>query len=449
MSVLYHPGKANIVADTLSRLSMGSVCHVKDSKKKLDQEVHQLARLGVFLVDTDKGDIWVQSSSESSLVFEGRLCVPGVDDIRQQILAEAHGALYSIHPGSIKMHRDLREIYWWSGIKRVIEEFVDKCSICQQVSFDMKVSQKIAFPKNCPQKRKEFPPLFDRDHMPFRYAYFPVKHQLGISVLPTIRARLQTRFLAAAAANLSGDYTGVFLKGQQLKILKALDKKVAHDKELHKAKKKDNDHRNLYLAKGTLAAEGVSVSDMYEHKGFDLDVYLPILLLSGNSSGPDGTTDGAWQGLISLGISTLEMHLRQELPPLYGRDHMAYRSFYFPVKKLQQQGFKRNKEDLHKNVNTNERDTHNKQSRKCKATGDALSVMVNSDEAKYKRVRGDKDEDQLKNRGVKVAISIEVDKQKNKKKGKNLKRSKQELKDNQQATKHSRFGSESFDNAAL
>ena len=28
----------------------------------------------------------------------------------------------------------------------------------------------------------------------------------------------------------------------------------------------------------------------------------------------------------------LEMHVRQENPPLLGRDHMAYRSAYFPVK---------------------------------------------------------------------------------------------------------------------
>ncbi|PHT52619.1 hypothetical protein CQW23_07081 [Capsicum baccatum] len=39
-----------------------------------------------------------------------------------------------------------------------------------------------------------------------------------------------------------------------------------------------------------------------------------------------------WQKLISLGISTLEMDLRQELPPLYARDHMAYKSAYFPAK---------------------------------------------------------------------------------------------------------------------
>ena len=28
----------------------------------------------------------------------------------------------------------------------------------------------------------------------------------------------------------------------------------------------------------------------------------------------------------------LEMHMRQELPPLLGRDHLAFRSSYFPVK---------------------------------------------------------------------------------------------------------------------
>lgn len=31
-------------------------------------------------------------------------------------------------------------------------------------------------------------------------------------------------------------------------------------------------------------------------------------------------------------FSHLEMHMRQEQPPLSGRDHMAYRSYYFPVK---------------------------------------------------------------------------------------------------------------------
>ena len=70
MSVLYHLGKANVVVDALSRMSMGSVAHFKDGKKKLAHEVHQLARLGVHLVDSAESSVWVQSSSESSLVSE-------------------------------------------------------------------------------------------------------------------------------------------------------------------------------------------------------------------------------------------------------------------------------------------------------------------------------------------------------------------------------------------
>jgi len=51
VSVLYHPTKDNVVVDSFSRLSMGSIAHVKDDKKELVKEVHQLARLGVRLVD--------------------------------------------------------------------------------------------------------------------------------------------------------------------------------------------------------------------------------------------------------------------------------------------------------------------------------------------------------------------------------------------------------------
>ncbi|XP_069145971.1 uncharacterized protein [Solanum lycopersicum] len=69
MSVLYHPSKANIAADALSRMSMGSVTHVEYEKKELVHDVHRLARLGVQLVDSPKGGVMIQHGSESSLVI--------------------------------------------------------------------------------------------------------------------------------------------------------------------------------------------------------------------------------------------------------------------------------------------------------------------------------------------------------------------------------------------
>ena len=49
ISVHYHPGKENVVADTLSRLFMGSVAHVEEKRKELVQDFYRLARLGFRL----------------------------------------------------------------------------------------------------------------------------------------------------------------------------------------------------------------------------------------------------------------------------------------------------------------------------------------------------------------------------------------------------------------
>ena len=58
MSVLYHPGKANVVADALSRFSIGSVAHVEDEKKELVRDVHRLARLVSNLWIPPRVDSW-------------------------------------------------------------------------------------------------------------------------------------------------------------------------------------------------------------------------------------------------------------------------------------------------------------------------------------------------------------------------------------------------------
>ncbi|WMV45442.1 hypothetical protein MTR67_038827 [Solanum verrucosum] len=150
--------------------SVGSVSHVEEEKRELSRDVHRLARLGVRLEDSPKGGVMVRHNSESSVVVgvkpkqhldpilmelkdsvlnkpietfsqgedgvlrnQRRLCVPDVDCLRETIVEEAHGSRYSIHPRATKMYCDLREIYWWNGIKRDIADFVARCSNCQQV----------------------------------------------------------------------------------------------------------------------------------------------------------------------------------------------------------------------------------------------------------------------------------------------------------------------------
>ncbi len=70
------------------------------------------------------------------LRYQGQLCVPDVDGLREQILEEAHSSLYSIHPGATKMYDVLWKVYWWNWMKKDIAELVDKYLNCQQVKVE-------------------------------------------------------------------------------------------------------------------------------------------------------------------------------------------------------------------------------------------------------------------------------------------------------------------------
>ncbi|KAI3684905.1 hypothetical protein L6452_34133 [Arctium lappa] len=101
--LLYHPDKANVVANALSRKNYGSEVKVT------------LTRIGVI----------------SSLVED--IKVPKIGRNRELLLAEAHKSKYSIHPGSTKMYRDLKLRYWWSVMKLDVANYVERCVTCLQI----------------------------------------------------------------------------------------------------------------------------------------------------------------------------------------------------------------------------------------------------------------------------------------------------------------------------
>ncbi|XP_070056620.1 uncharacterized protein [Nicotiana tomentosiformis] len=150
IDIVYHPRKANFVEDALSRKFMGSLAHLEVYQSPLAKEVHRLASFGVRLLVSSEKEVIVQNRTESSLVvevkekkyndpflvklkkgiqkyktisftldmddgtlrYQGRLCVPNVDDLWERIMTEAHASRFFVHPGSIKMYHDLKEIYW-------------------------------------------------------------------------------------------------------------------------------------------------------------------------------------------------------------------------------------------------------------------------------------------------------------------------------------------------
>ena len=70
---------------------------------------------------------------DGTLRFGDRLCVPDDEELKKALMIEAHCTPYSVHPGSTKMFRDLRDLYWWTNMRRDIAHFVEQCLTCQQV----------------------------------------------------------------------------------------------------------------------------------------------------------------------------------------------------------------------------------------------------------------------------------------------------------------------------
>ncbi|KAK5794556.1 hypothetical protein PVK06_035793 [Gossypium arboreum] len=89
-------------------------------------------------------------NGDGVLCFRGRICVPKDSDLRQTILKEAHGGLCAMHPGGNKLYHDLRELYWWPGLKREVTEFVGKCLTCQQMKAEHQLPSGLLQPVKIP-----------------------------------------------------------------------------------------------------------------------------------------------------------------------------------------------------------------------------------------------------------------------------------------------------------
>jgi hypothetical protein len=135
LEVHYHPGKANVVADVLSRkahcnyLSVVSLTR-KESSTRVPPD---MAKYNVTLTPMLGGEIITTQSSdevvthikrrltegdpkvecfnmddEGTLWFKNRLVVPKNHKLHKKIFDEAHTSKYSIHPGSTKMYHDMK-----------------------------------------------------------------------------------------------------------------------------------------------------------------------------------------------------------------------------------------------------------------------------------------------------------------------------------------------------
>jgi hypothetical protein len=143
LGINYHPGKANVEVDVLSRRSHVSQLVVDSMPFELCEEFDKLdlrivanteameMKVGSSLlqeirrhqlkdekIQEIKRNIKKEKSpsfsedDEGVLSYKGRICVPNIKELKDKILREAHESAYSIHPGGNKMYHDLKATYW-------------------------------------------------------------------------------------------------------------------------------------------------------------------------------------------------------------------------------------------------------------------------------------------------------------------------------------------------
>ncbi|KAJ9565224.1 hypothetical protein OSB04_001190 [Centaurea solstitialis] len=140
--LLYHPGKANVVADALSRKNHGDGIAVTLNRISVVSSLLERIKTSqteALQEENLKDEVMVKQKelltedSRGLKLFQGRIWVPKLCGNRELLLDDAHKSKYSIHPGSTKMYRDLKMNYWWPVMKLDVASYVEKCVTCLQV----------------------------------------------------------------------------------------------------------------------------------------------------------------------------------------------------------------------------------------------------------------------------------------------------------------------------
>ena len=75
----------------------------------------------------------MERRNDGTLCYLDRVWIPLKGNVRTLIMDEAHKSKYSVHPGADKMYYDLRDRYWWPGMKKDIVVYVSKCLTCLKI----------------------------------------------------------------------------------------------------------------------------------------------------------------------------------------------------------------------------------------------------------------------------------------------------------------------------
>ena len=165
----YHPGKANVVADALSRktlnvawmmikeaeliesfrdLNLGisialraiqfsQIKITSDFKEQIQHAQQQDASFQRTITLVQSGKLTRFTQDRKGIWWhQGRIYVPEADSLRSKILEEAHKSEFTMHHRINKMYHDLKIMFWWPGMKSDVADFTNRCLVCQKIKIE-------------------------------------------------------------------------------------------------------------------------------------------------------------------------------------------------------------------------------------------------------------------------------------------------------------------------
>nr|GEY83926.1 retrotransposon protein, putative, Ty3-gypsy subclass [Tanacetum cinerariifolium] len=124
----------------------GESCDIFTDHKSLNLRIEPDLISQIKEAQKEDNEIW--TIVENLDKQDTRLVVPNDASLREALLTEAHSSPFSVHPGSTKMYHDLKQHFWWSGMKRDVATFVSRCLTCQQVKIKHQRASGLLHPLN-------------------------------------------------------------------------------------------------------------------------------------------------------------------------------------------------------------------------------------------------------------------------------------------------------------
>ena len=162
-TIVYQPGKANILEDALSRSKRVELDAIHSMMANGDPEEEITVMTRSSIVATEEVKIWRTAQEEDPIVQDiiqrvrqrqvrsafaltpqgllvqeddgqRKLVVP--TSMRQKVMASCHDEPTKGHTGIYRTTELVKQRYWWKGMGKDIENYVKSCPVCQVMKSD-------------------------------------------------------------------------------------------------------------------------------------------------------------------------------------------------------------------------------------------------------------------------------------------------------------------------